>query len=57
MAGPPVEVGAINDTVAEPLPILAVTPVGASGLPAGVIAADDAEADVPVEFVAVTPKV
>ena len=57
IAGPPVLVGAVNETVAEPLPDTAFTPVGASGFPAGVTAADVAAADVPVEFVAVALKV
>jgi hypothetical protein len=52
-----VTVGATNETVAEPLPDNAFTPVGASGFPAGVTAADVAAADVPVEFVAVALKV
>ena len=51
-------VGAVNETVAEPLPANAFTPVGASGFPAGVT---DDEADValevPVELVAVALKV
>jgi hypothetical protein len=53
IAGPPVLVGATKETVAEPLPDTAFTPVGASGFPAGVTAADVAAADVPVELVAV----
>jgi hypothetical protein len=46
-------VGAVKETVAEPLPGIAITPVGASGFPAGVTAADVAAEEVPVEFVAV----
>ena len=57
IAGPPVTVGAVKETVAEPLPETAFTPVGASGLPAGVTAADVAAVDVPVELVAVALKV
>lgn len=57
IAGPPVEAGATNDTVAEPLPTVADTPVGASGLPAGVIAVEVTAAEVPVVLVAVTLKV
>jgi len=53
IAGPPVLVGAVNETVAEPLPDTAFTPVGASGFPAGVTAEDVAALDVPVELVAV----
>jgi hypothetical protein len=54
IAGPPVDAGATKETVADPFPTVAVTPVGASGLPAGVIAAEVAAAEVPVELVAVT---
>ena len=50
-------VGATKETVAEPLPDTAFTPVGASGFPAGVTAADVAAAEVPVELVAVALKV
>ena len=50
-------IGATKETVAEPLPDTAFTPVGASGFPAGVTAADVAAADVPVELVAVALKV
>ena len=50
-------VGATKETVAEPLPDTAFTPVGASGFPAGVTAADVAAVDVPVELVAVALKV
>lgn len=57
IAGPPVTVGAVNETVAWPFPRTALTPVGASGLPAGVIAAEVAGAEVPVELLAVTLKV
>jgi hypothetical protein len=52
-----VTVGATKETVAEPLPDTAFTPVGASGFPAGVTAADVAAAEVPVELVAVALKV
>ena len=53
IAGPPVTVGAVKETVAEPLPDTAFTPVGASGLPAGVTGVDVAAVEVPVAFVAV----
>jgi hypothetical protein len=53
IAGPPVTVGAVKETVAEPLPITAFTPVGASGLPAGVIEEDAVPLDVPIELTAV----
>ena len=46
-------VGATKETVAEPLPDTAFTPVGASGLPAGVTADEVVPLDVPVELVAV----
>jgi hypothetical protein len=48
-----VTVGAVKETVAEPLPATAFTPVGASGLPAGVIEEDAVPLDVPVELTAV----
>jgi hypothetical protein len=48
-----VTVGAVKVTVAEPLPATAFTPVGASGLPAGVIEVDVVPLDVPVELTAV----
>jgi hypothetical protein len=53
IAGPPVLVGAVKETVAEPLPDNAFTPVGASGFPAGVTADEVVPLDVPVELVAV----
>jgi hypothetical protein len=40
MAGPPVFVGGVNETVTDPFPIVAVTPVGTPGLPAGLTAAE-----------------
>ena len=47
--------GAVHDTVAEPEPATADTPVGASGARAGVTAADaDDNAPVPSAFVAAT---
>ena len=52
--------GAVQDTVAEPLPAVAVTPVGAPGAvgAAGVTAFDAAEAGpVPTALVAVTVNV
>jgi hypothetical protein len=57
IAGPPVIVGAVKETVAELLPITALTPVGASGVPAGVIDEDVVPVDVPVELVAVAVNV
>jgi hypothetical protein len=57
IAGPPVTVGAVKETVAEPLPITAFTPVGASGLPAGVIDEDAVPPDVPVALLAVVVNV
>jgi len=58
MAAPPVLVGAVQLTVAEALPSLAVTPVGAEGGPAGVTATEALEAlPLPDAFVAVTVKV
>jgi hypothetical protein len=53
----PVTVGAVKVIVAEPLPATALTPVGASGLPAGVTEDDVAALDIPVELLAVTLKV
>jgi len=55
IAGPPVAVPVtwVNETVAWPLPRNAFTPVGASGVPAGVTGDEVIEADVPVELVAV----
>jgi hypothetical protein len=55
---PPLEAGAVHDTVACPAPAVAVTPVGAPGAAAGVTALDAADAGpVPAEFVAVTVNV
>jgi len=56
---PPVEEGAVQETVEEPLALeVAVTPVGAPGEVAGVTAAEAVEADpVPAALVAVTVKV
>ena len=49
--------GAVQDTVAWPLPATAVTPVGASGTVDGVTAVDGSEAtEVPSALVAVTVK-
>ena len=45
--------GAVKETVAEPLPDTAFTPVGASGFPAGVIDDEVVAVDVPVELEAV----
>jgi hypothetical protein len=65
IAEPPVEAGAVQDTVtsgatpnATPGTLVAVTPVGAPGVLAGVTALDGAEgALVPVMLVAVTVNV
>ena len=58
MALPPLAAGAVQLTVADALPRLAVTPVGASGTATGVTAFDDADAGpVPALLVAVTVKV
>ena len=55
---PPFEVGAVQVTVAWPLPAVAVTLVGAPGGAAGVTVLEAAEAGpVPAELVAVTVKV
>jgi len=53
----PVTVGAVKVIVADPLPATAFTPVGASGLPAGVTEDVVVALDVPVELLAVTLKV
>ena len=53
MAGPPVFVGGVNETVADPLPIVAVTPVGTPGFPAGLTAAEEGDAELlPVALLA-----
>ena len=60
MALPPLLDGAVQLTVADPLPAVAVTPVGAPGAVGalGVTALDGAEAGpVPMALVAVTVKV
>ena len=60
MALPPLLDGAVQLTVADPLPAVAVTPVGAPGAVGvfGVTALDGAEAGpVPLALVAVTVKV
>ena len=55
---PPLSVGATKATLAERLPAVATTPVGASGTVAGVTAAEAAEAaEGPTELVATTVKV
>jgi len=55
---PPVLVGAVQLTVADPLPAVAVTPVGAPGRLFGVTALDGAEAEpVPLALVADTVNV
>ena len=58
MALPPLLAGAVQVTVAEALPAVADTPVGAPGTVAGVTAVEAAEAaPVPAPLVAVTVKV
>ena len=53
IAGPPVFVGGVNETVADPLPIVALTPVGTPGLPAGLTDPEDAEPELlPVALLA-----
>ena len=47
IAGPPVIEGGVSETVAAPFPMVAVTPVGTPGLPAGLIVADAADAELP----------
>jgi hypothetical protein len=55
---PPFDAGAVQETVADPAPAVAVTPVGAPGTAAGVTAFDAADAALfPTPFVAVTVKV
>jgi hypothetical protein len=57
MAGPPVFVGGVNETVADPLPIVAVTPVGTPGFPAGLTAAEEGDAELlPVALLATVEK-
>jgi hypothetical protein len=58
IADPPLLAGAVNVTVAEPLPATAVTPVGDPGVVSGVTELEAVEdALVPTAFVAVTVKV
>ena len=58
IALPPLAAGAVQETRAEALPAVAVTPVGAPGTVAGVTGADGSEAaPVPTPLVAVTVKV
>jgi hypothetical protein len=55
---PPVLAGAVQETVACPLPAVADTPVGAPGTVEGVAAAEAVEAaPVPLTFAAVTVNV
>jgi hypothetical protein len=57
MAGPPVFVGGVNETVADPLPMVAVTPVGTPGFPAGLTAAEEVDAELlPVALLATVEK-
>jgi len=55
---PPLKIGAVNDTVAWPLPSTAVTAVGASGTVTGVIGSDGIDDNPsPTALVAVTVNV
>ena len=55
IADPPFETGAVNETVAWPLPAVALTPVGTPGAVTGITEFVAAEAElVPIAFVAVT---
>ena len=57
MAGPPVFVGGVNETVADPLPMVAVTPVGTPGFPAGLTAAEEGDEELlPVALLATVEK-
>ena len=56
-AAPPVTVGALQETVAEALPTVAVTVDGAPGVVAGVAAAVVEAAEVPEALIAFTVKV
>jgi hypothetical protein len=38
-------VGGVSETAADPFPIVAVTPVGTPGFPAGLTDAEDAESE------------
>ena len=58
MADPPLEAGAVKDTVACAFPAVAETPVGAPGTVAGVTELEAAlAAPVPAALVALTVKV
>ena len=58
IATPPLNAGAVQDTVAEAMPALAVTPVGAPGTVRGVTALDGAEgSELPTAFTARTVNV
>ena len=58
IALPPSDTGAVKETLACPLPAVAVPIVGASGIVAGVTELDGLDAaDVPTAFVALTVKV
>ena len=58
MLAPPFDEGALNEMVAEPLPDVALTPVGAPGTVAGVTELlVPEEVLVPTAFVAVTVNV
>ena len=53
IAGPPVFDGGVSETVAEPFPIVAVTPVGTPGFPAGLTAEEEGEVELlPVALLA-----
>ena len=58
IGAPPLDAGAVQETVASALPPVADTPVGAPGTVAGVTEVDASEdGPVPIELVAVTVKV
>ncbi len=55
---PPLDAGAVHETVASALPLAAYTPIGAPGTVAGITALDAPDADpVPALLVAVTVNV
>ena len=58
IAAPPFDAGAVHDTVACPLPLVADTPVGEPGTPTGVMALEAVDVDpVPALLVAATVNV
>jgi hypothetical protein len=53
IAGPPEFDGGVRETVADPFPMVAVTPVGAPGFPAGLTDEEDGELELlPVALLA-----